>query len=353
MGSGGIEAMICNISNGMCRIGYDVSVCSIFAPSSTDIFWYKLDRNVHKITLNKKSKGISIKTLIQIYKLIKSSKYDVVHIHGFLYYYYLPVCFLNRRVKFFYTVHSDAEKENSSWDKKLFKIKKELFYHRWIVPITISDTSKSSFVNLYKFEPELIYNGVPHLYDIRPSYIVEHSRLSKNTKVFVHPGRITQAKNQIVLCKVFAKIINEGYDVVLLIVGDNQDENIFSEIKKYFSTRIRYLGPMDNIPMLLFSADGFCLPSVWEGMPVTLLEALSVGCIPICSPVGGVADVISDGIDGILSTSPSEDDYYNAMIRYLFTSEDNIKKMKSACLETFQKYSIENTVIAYLDLYKR
>lgn len=44
--------------------------------------------------------------------------------------------------------------------------------------------------------------------------------------------------------------------------------------------------------------DAMCLPSIWEGLPVTLLEALSVGCIPICSNVGGIPDVIESGMNG-------------------------------------------------------
>ena len=45
-------------------------------------------------------------------------------------------------------------------------------------------------------------------------------------------------------------------------------------------------------------------------MPVTLLEALSVGCIPICSPVGGIVNVVKHGVNGLLSKDSTEEEYY-------------------------------------------
>lgn len=71
--------------------------------------------------------------------------------------------------------------------------------------------------------------------------------------------------------------------------------------------------------------DAMCLPSIWEGLPVTLLEALSVGCVPICSNVGGIPDVVESGINGFLSSSSSEEDYYEAMLEYFAKLEEEIK----------------------------
>lgn len=95
-----------------------------------------------------------------------------------------------------------------------------------------------------------------------------------------------------------------------------------------------------------------CLPSIWEGLPVTLLEAFSVGCIPICSNVGGIPDVVSSGYNGILSSSPSEEDYYQAMKEFLLLSNEDIGRLSDNCRVSFENYNIVNTVTTYIKTYK-
>ena len=101
---------------------------------------------------------------------------------------------------------------------------------------------------------------------------------------------------------------------------------------------------------MLAYADAMCLPSIWEGMPVTLLEALSVGCIPICSPVGGIVDVINNGVNGVLSASSSAEDYYAAMKVYMSYTDEDINKMKQSSRESFEKYDIANASQEYIGL---
>ena len=124
-------------------------------------------------------------------------------------------------------------------------------------------------------------------------------------------------------------------------------------MKPYFNNRIVYLGERSDIPELLARADGFCLPSIWEGLPVTLLEALSVGCIPICSPVGGIINVVVDGYNGFLSKSYEEDDYYQLLRRILSMDSKDISIIKQNCFDSFSNYSIEKCSSKYISYFKR
>lgn len=350
MRGGGIEAMICALANEMAKTD-DVTVCSIFEPLSDDVFWNKLSPSVHKVSLGKTKRGFSIIEIFKIYNLIRKNKYDVVHIHGMFFYYAFSVLMLSYKKKFFYTIHSDAIMENSGWDKKFFPLKKFCFRHGLIHPITISDTSKKSFENLYHCSSTLIYNGVvrPQIAD---NNLLEEFNISKSTKIFVHAGRIDTPKNQLTLCKVFKRLIDEGNDVCLLIAGSKQKEQIFKQIEIYFSDRIVYLGERNDIPQLMSQCLGMCLPSIWEGLPVTLLEALSVGCIPICSPVGGIPNVVKDGENGFLSVSCGEEDYYSTMKRFLSLSEDELSLLQQRCKKSFEIFDIEKTSKSYLELYR-
>ena len=350
MRGGGIEAMICALANEMSKTN-DVTVCSIFEPLSDDVFWNKLSISVHKVSLGKSKPGFSIIEIFKVYNLIKKNKYDVVHIHGMFFYYAFSVFLLRRKHNFFYTIHSDAVMENSGWDKKFFPIKKYCFRHGLVYPITISDTSKKSFENLYHCSSTLIYNGV-----VRPQIVdkncVDEYRVTSSTMLFIHAGRIDTPKNQVTLCKVFKRLINEGYDVCLLIAGSKQKEQIFKQLEMFFCDRIVYLGERSDIPQLMSQCLAMCLPSIWEGLPVTLLEAFSVGCIPICSPVGGIPDVIKDGENGFLSASCEEEDYYSTMKRFLSLSKDEISLLQQKCKKSFEIFDIQKTSKSYLELYK-
>lgn len=351
MAGGGIEAMICGLVNEMAKV-HDVTLCTIFEPKKEDVFEKKLSSSVHRISLGKKIPGFSIKEVFDIYRCIRDGHYEVVHIHGFFYYYALAVFMLHKRVKFVYTIHSDAAKENTNWDKRFIRIKKYAFQKDYIHPVTISKESKRSFTAYYGLDSTLIYNGIPeYIAQNNPSKLIEYRRTDK-TKVFLHPGRISEPKNQVVLVKAFDRLIKEGNDVVLLIAGQKQDLLIWSEIEPYLNERIIYLGERNDVRDLLSEADAFCLPSIWEGMPVTLLEALAAGCIPICSPVGGIPEVITNGVNGFLSTDSSEEEYYKALKSFVSCTDIEIKDMKQKCLEVFNKFRISEVAKKYIEVYK-
>ena len=351
MVSGGIEAIVCGLANEMVK-QHDVTVCTIFKPSKDDVFYAKLDPSVKKMSLGKENYGFSIKEVLSITRLFGSGEYDIIHIHGCFQYYALATLLHHKKSKIVYTIHSDAKMENQLWDRRLFLFKKYCFSKKWINPVTISPSSQVSFQELYKCSSVLIENGIKTpeiLQDIHP---LRKYRFSDKTVIFIHPGRITKAKNQVVLCQVFESLIKKGYDIVLIIAGVAEEGIIFSQIKSYLQDRIVYLGERNDIPQLMYDADAFCLPSIWEGLPVTLLEALSVGCVPICSPVGGIVDVITDSKDGILSGSPSKDDFEDAVIRFLNMTIQARQYMRSAAKDVFENYKIETTANKYLHLYK-
>lgn len=351
LASGGIEAMICGLANEMAKTE-DVTVCSIFEPKETDIFYQKLSKDVKVTSCHKTKEGFSIKEIFYICWVIMKGKYDVVNLHGFMYYYICAIALsVFSKTKFFYTVHSNAEMENGYWDLKFIKIKRFLFKHDIVHPITISKSSKKSFTKYYHTDSKQINNGIATPV-IDKMDVVNPFRITGKTNVFLHPGRISKAKNQIVLCKVFKRLINEGYDVMLLIAGGTDNNYIMNSLSPFFCDRIQYLGMRNDVPQIMNHCDAMCLSSIWEGLPITLLESLAVGCIPICTPVGGIVDVVRDGTNGILSKSSLENDYYQAILRFLTMNTADRELMKIEARKSFSDYKIENTAQGYLMHYQ-
>lgn len=352
LGTGGIEAMVCNLANEMVKT-CDVTVGTVFRPSQEDMFFTSLNPKVKSIDLGKTDDTTKpIKEIFKAYFAIRKGHYDIVHIHGYFYYYILAIGLLHHRTKFFYTLHSDAFHESPPWDIKLMKIKKYYFKKGWMKAITISPASQKSFEKLYGCDSIMITNGIKSPVVCPEDNIINLNRITTDTKVFINAGRVCEAKNQVMLCRAFKRLIDEGYDVQLYIAGSIQDAGIFEQMKPYFSSRIVFLDNRNDVPSLMAKSDGMCISSIYEGLPVVLLESLAVGCIPICTPVGGIVDVVTSEI-GILSGSTEEDSYIEALKDFLRIDAAELKKKSEACKNAFGKYDISITAKRYLESYTK
>lgn len=276
--SGGIEAVVVGLSNEMVK-RHKVSFCSIYEPREEDIFFHRLDSRVLTCSTHKKSPGVNLKYLWKVYRVIVKGNYDVVNMHGYLYYYLIAICLLHNKTRFFYTVHSDARMENGRWDRKLFKLKRYFFKKGWIKPITISKESQRSFTDLYGVPSNLIYNGTSKP-SVKP-FSMDKYRITSNTKILFHPGRITEAKNQQMLCNVCYRLQQEGYDIVLLLAGEKQKETIYTDLQRYFSDRIKYLGERNDVLDLLSASDIF-LPVFDLGGNAYVFIGIFVGWMHPC-----------------------------------------------------------------------
>lgn len=350
LGSGGIESMVVNLANQISK-SQDVTVCTIFKPKDTDVCFKKLFPDVKFISLGKTKGGVNFKLLFSIIRIIRDGHFEIIHMNGFFYYYFLAVLLLHRKAHFFYTVHNDAIKENCLWDEYLVWFKKFCFKHHWMHAITISNTSQESFVKFYDAPNTLIYNGVP--YSDCDKVDLSSIKLTRSTRILFNPARISKQKNQLMLCRVVQRLIQEGFDCCLIIAGANNDRQLYSQLEPFFSERIIYLGERNDAVALMKSVDAMCLSSKWEGMPVTVIEALSVGCIPICTPVGGINDVIQNRINGILSSDISEEAYYDAVRSFFLMNEDNINCLRQQCMASFSNFDIKETAKQYVKLFEQ
>ena len=352
LGAGGIEAMVCSLANEMAK-GQDVTVCTVKGAVPADLYYSRLSERVKKDSVGDSANELSpLRAVFGIFRYIRRGGFDVVHLHGFFYFYCLAVVLLHGRTKFFYTVHSDALKENNPWDLRLLWLKRFCFKRGWLHPITISAVCRESFRTLYGLDSKLITNGIARPV---PSALDERTQLkhTEATRVFIHVGRIAPEKTQPLLCVVFDRLVREGEDVMLLFAGPLHVRAVMEQMEPYLGDRIRYLGERHDIPSLMAASDALCMASLYEGLPVVLLEALSLGCIPVCTPVGGIVDVIQDGHNGLLSGEVSPESYYTAVRRFLALSGPALHQMRANALSSFEQYTIEKTAAEYLSYYQQ
>ena len=141
MTGGGIQAMVAGLTNEMVK-NNDVTLLLIYKPDEKDIFLNKLDKRIKVISLGKTKPGFSIKHIFKIASFVRKNSFDIVHFHGFFHYHFLSVILNHTRTKIFYTVHNDADRENTYWEKKMLPLKRYCFQKEWMRAVTISNTSR-------------------------------------------------------------------------------------------------------------------------------------------------------------------------------------------------------------------
>lgn len=97
--------------------------------------------------------------------------------------------------------------------------------------------------------------------------------------VFVHVGRLHEAKNHMFLLEVFAELQKNNPKAWLLLVGDGElSLEIKNQTKKmHLVHKVKMLGSRKDVQNILSAADAFLFPSKWEGLPVTVVEAQASG----------------------------------------------------------------------------
>lgn len=353
---GGAERFAVDLSNELSKTN-DVTLMTIRDDSINPemSLFYKSELSRHVTYKNfDLLKGFSLKKAWNVYKAIKKQKSDIVHIHGIGMprYCIFALYLLNHKYKFYQTIHSDIHNGyNTSFYKILFKT---LGYSHRMGFISISDTHYKGMMQLYpKTKGTCIVNGRAQIYPSADYDIVKTEMSSykhqETSMLFLHIARCSPVKNQTMLIEAFNKFIEKGYNADLVIIGPNFDSDLGQTIQNKACKRIHIIGPRKNVGDYMLNADVFCLSSNFEGMPITLIEAVMAGLPIVSTPVCGAVDIVHDKKNGVLSKNHTIISYLDAL-EYIYAHHKEIKEC-SMRMKCNNQYSIENCTKKYIDFF--
>lgn len=345
-GFGGAEIMCENLSVELRRQGHEVYVVSLFNTESA-ITQRLCDNNVPVFYLNKKL-GFDGKIIFKLVKLFKKIKPDVVHTHLYSLKYAVPACVIAGVKRRIHTVHNIAQKEATPTNRKINKI----FYHYFnVVPVALSKEVKKTIEYTYKIKPDaipVIFNGI----DLN-NCVKKRSYIPKNNRISVlHIGRFSEQKNHMGLVDAFCKAHEFMPNCELNLIGDGElKESVKQKVLEMnISNSVNFLGLQDNVYPFLNKADIFILPSNYEGIPITLIEAMGTGLPIIATKVGGVVDMLDNEQNALLIDKDTES-IYRSLIRLFENQELREQLGKNAILKA-EKFSIVYTAKKYVQLYE-
>lgn len=341
----GAQIMMENLATQLACDGHDiliVSLYSIHTPISD-----RLEKKGIQIFYLDKRNGFDMNIITRIRSCIKSFKPDVIHTHSYVLKYAF-VASLGWNCKRIHTVHNLADKETTRSNLILEKI---LSRQGLIKQVAISPLIKKSIYEYYGVTESaipMIYNGIAlNRCQKKQSY-----SLVNDAVTIIHIGRFEEQKNHSLIVKA-AEILCSKYDAVTFELwgeGVLKDE-IRNQIENAGLTNSVILKGSTNEPYFELSrSDIFILPSKWEGMPITLIEAMGTGLPVVVTPVGGIPDMVEDKVSGLYCENNPLD--LACKIEELILDENLRRELGIAAVEKSKEYSAKVMTNEYVKLYK-
>lgn len=149
----------------------------------------------------------------------------------------------------------------------------------------------------------VVPNGVP-LPEPLPTAVRDRIRerfgCASATPLLLAAGRHTAQKNFACLIEAAALLAARGLDFRLVIAGEGElrPDHIAAVEAGGLGDRVVLPGNLPDLGPVMQAADLFILPSLWEGLPLVLLEAMAAGCTVVGTDIAGIAEVLRDGETG-------------------------------------------------------
>lgn len=168
-------------------------------------------------------------------------------------------------------------------------------------------------------------------------------------------GRLDPQKAPFVLLEAFERLVARHADWQLLFVGDGPLRLSMNEwvAEHRLDSSVHFAGWRPDVPELLKTADVLVLPSLWEGMPNIVLEAMAAGLPVVVSSVEGTAELIRAGETGLLATPGSVDEVELQISLVLNRRELSTQRSNSAQQLVVKSFTLEAMVSFYEQLYLR
>ena len=312
-GLAGAERMAEDLILSLRKAGHTVKVVSFYDYHSaiTD----NLEKNGVEITYLNKKGGIDLPVIGRLKEVIASFQPEVIHTHRYILFYTLLARMLaSVKAPIVHTVHNEAKKELNFIYRKINNL---LFLISKCYPVALTKKIKETII----------------------------------VKI-LHIGRFAEAKNHETIVDSFAKFHQHHPKSTLTFFGEGvKFEKIKEKVKNdNLTDSILFKGAVGEVTSHFHEYDVFILPSLFEGMPITIIEAMAAGMPIIASNVGGIPDIITNRKNGIL-IKPEAADLVKAL-NELADDEELRKRLGEAALESSKLYTSDQMAREYVNYYQ-
>ena len=349
-GFGGLEQVIANLINN----SNDPEINHTIISLTDDLSFYYKVKNKTKIHCLYKQPGNDIRSHMRLFHMLRTLNIDVLNTYNFgTLEYQLTALFAGVK-KRIHSAHGYGGDDSGGKSKKRNIITKvvSLALHKYI---TVSPDLKLWALNTIKIDKkkvDLIYNGInTSVFKPRPK------TSNKGVYTICSVGRADPIKNQALLLRAYSSALHacpEMKDSKLVIVGDGPSFSGLTQLvlELNIKERVELLGYQDDIPAIMQNSDIFVLSSLYEAMPMTILEAMACELPVIATNVGGTPYLLSEK-EGWLVDSDNESALSAVLVSAYLNKEDRQHKGENGTRLVSEKYTVEAMCTKFNDLYKK
>ncbi len=279
----------------------------------------------------------------KVKQLMVSEGVDLVHAHGTRASSNTLWAARQLGIPFVYTVHGWSFHDDQAFWVRRFRIWGE----RWITArsalnIAVSASNRQSGVDrIPGFRAVVINNGIDQR-KFSPARISADIRgeldIPLDAVLLLFLARFTAHKQPLALIRAFHQASREMPELQLLMVGegDEKEEGMRLAAGLGLADKIHFSPFRQDVPDVLAAADIYVLPSLWEGLPIGLLEAMAMGKAVIGTRVDGTREVLQDGENGLM-VEPGDTGALAAGILRLARERGLRDKMGARAMETVRQ----------------
>lgn len=238
---------------------------------------------------------------------LKDKQADIVHAHGTRANSNVMWSAKSLHIPIIYTIHGwSFHQDQGSFVKRIRIFGEKYLTSKSDINISVSASNQQSGKNyINNFNSIVINNGIDqNKFNPDKEYkdIRTELNIPVNSVLILFIARFTSHKQPLKLIKAFEIAAQLNPEMHLLMVGDGDQKKEAEKLldNSTIKNKVTLQGFRQDVPDILAAADIFVLPSLWEGLPIGLLEAMAMGKAVIATRVDGTVEVIKDDKNGIL-----------------------------------------------------
>lgn len=298
----------------------------------------------------------------RVKEILIEEKIDIVHAHGTRANSNTYSSAKKLGIPLLYTVHGWSFHNDQNFLVKMLRTYSEKFLVRNATKtICVSNSNYEDGAKRFSMKnATVITNGINLAkFDLNKSFkdIRKEFNVRKDEVLVGFIARMTSQKDPFTLLKAIAKIPADSKIKFLIIGdGDSKEEVLKMADELGINSRVIFESFRQDIPDILHGIDIFCLPSLWEGLPIALLEAMAMAKAVVATAIDGTKEVIVHEQNGLLVPVMNPDELANALIRLANDKALRDRLSKEARLTVEKNYNVERMTREvekiYNELYK-